>query len=151
MDQTIFDIHTGGDWKQSEELLAEHVRPEFVCLVQKLLEHEISVGIATFSSQVKLIESVLRLKLGENKVPVVGWFNTPIPNFEKGKQGQLYTMLQHFGKDTNSQSDRKQTILVDDDLKNIRVAKRDGYRVVPYYPDKSTDPNVLVLKRHAGS
>lgn len=164
MDWTLLNIHTGGVWQGTPETLARHVRPECICLLHNLLSSQVNVGVATFSSQVDLIEEVLQLVLDTetlvtkssgsinnnskpHDIPVVGWQSTPIPNFEKGKQGQLYHILRYFGMDPTNNTDRLRTILVDDDLNNIRIAQDDGYRVVPYYPEQSRDRNSLALRQ----
>lgn len=63
-DKTILDVHTGGRWKHRSQELVPHVRPEFVCLIQQLLEQEdMQVAVATFSTQKDLIRRVLQKAL----------------------------------------------------------------------------------------
>ncbi len=61
-DQTMINLHTGGQWKGTARELARHVRPEFQELihqVQRLRSGGIDICIVTFSPQVQLIRHVM--------------------------------------------------------------------------------------------
>ena len=64
-DCTIVSVHTGGQWLDTAEKLAEFVRPCFRDLLPALLHHahEFHVCVVTYSPQEQLIREVLRLAL----------------------------------------------------------------------------------------
>lgn len=63
-DYTIVTIHTGGQWLDSPEKLAEFVRPCFRDLLPVLLKaSDLNVCVVTYSPQEKLIREVLRISL----------------------------------------------------------------------------------------
>lgn len=63
-DCTIVTIHTGGQWMDSPEKLAEFVRPCFRELIPALLKcHNLFVCVVTYSPQEELIRDVLRISM----------------------------------------------------------------------------------------
>ena len=63
-DCTIVNIHTGGQWCDSAEKLAEFVRPCFRELIPALLKcPDFFVCVATYSPQEDLIREVLRITM----------------------------------------------------------------------------------------
>lgn len=63
-DYTIVTIHTGGQWLDSPEKLAEFVRPCFRDLLPVLLKTpDLNVCVVTYSPQERLIREVLRISL----------------------------------------------------------------------------------------
>lgn len=66
-DYTLVTIHTGGQWLDSPEKLAEFVRPCFRELLPVLLKAaaypDLSVCVVTYSPQERLIREVLRISL----------------------------------------------------------------------------------------
>lgn len=63
-DYTLVNIHTGGQWPDSAEKLAEFVRPCFRHLLPELLRcHDIHTCVVTFSPQEQLIRQVLKISL----------------------------------------------------------------------------------------
>lgn len=140
---TIVDVHTGGLWQGSSSELAEHVRPSFQCYIEQCLKHGIPVAVATFSAQYDLLQSVLSARLGTAAadVPVFGG-DIELEGYERGKQSQLISAIRFFNDKAGSGQqpfDAATTVLVDDDLRNIKVARKDGYRTIPYIPDADGD------------
>ena len=58
-DQTILDIHTGGNWKGSLEELLPHIRPVYAQLIRGALTNGMEVAVVTFTSQTKFVRGVL--------------------------------------------------------------------------------------------
>ncbi len=58
-DQTILDIHTGGQWKGSLEELFPHIRPVYANLILAALATDMEVAVVTFSHQTKFVRGVL--------------------------------------------------------------------------------------------
>ena len=151
-DQTILDIHTGGRWKESLEDLLPHVRPVFVQLVQAALEHNIQVGIVTFSGQTKMIREVL-----EHTVGVPGAHQIPIRGGDRswryqgegsldGKQAHMASAVEELEtRQPETKITKATTLLIDDDRKNIRFALHDGTRAIWFNPDK---PHKLLQNIH---
>jgi hypothetical protein len=68
-DYTIVSIHTGGQWLDSAEKLAEFVRPYFRKLIPALLKcPDLFVCVVTYSPQEELIREVLRISLEDEKI-----------------------------------------------------------------------------------
>ena len=61
-DQTLIDIFMS-TYKTSATLIAQHIRPIFVSLINKCMAKDIIVCIVTFSSNTELIASAMELKL----------------------------------------------------------------------------------------
>jgi hypothetical protein len=161
-DLTMVSVHTGGQWTGTAEALARHVRPDFPCYVAHSLDRGLRVTVATFSTQKELIKRVLQLSIPKDAngqartIPVFGG-NDYLPEFENGKQSQLILSIQHFARvgqgggegesnggeaehDNDGDEGRlslgpSQTLLVDDDFRNIQVARSDGYATLHYRPD----------------
>jgi len=65
-DQTILDIHTGGNWKGSQDELFPHIRPVFAQLITTALRTEsisngngIEIAVVTFSFQTRFVRGVI--------------------------------------------------------------------------------------------
>lgn len=161
-DQTFIDIHTGGRWPGSVDELVPHVRPEFQQLVTALFEqnqkqqqqhqsdnvtqeeqHSFCVAIVTFSSQPQLIRNVLEQCIGvnyTNQIPIRGgdrsWTYSGNGSHE-GKQAHIASAVEELQtNDTNIVITKATTLLIDDDMKNIRCALRDGTRAIWFNPSK---------------
>jgi hypothetical protein len=159
-DLTIVSVHTGGQWRGTADELARHVRPDFACYMARCVDRGLHVSVATFSTQKDLITKVLLLSIPNDArgqartIPVFGG-NDYVPEFESGKQSQLMLSIQHFSQqagdggggevesdgeaESNGESklslDPSHTLLVDDDVRNIQVARGDGYATLHYQPD----------------
>jgi hypothetical protein len=160
-DMTIVNTHTGGRWEGTAEELAPHVRPSFQCYIAACLDRGLNVAIATFSTQTILIQFVLNATILSStdlkgkrlyiEIPVFGG-DLRLPGYRKGKQSQLYAArewarskrLSASGIDDNVRV--RNTILIDDDPDNIRIALQDGYRTIHYDPDDEDDNNLYNSK-----
>lgn len=148
-DLTVIDIHTGGRWRRSADELARHTRPFFRCLIPECLRNDIMVAIATFSTQSELIESVLATIVpADVGVPIFGG-DLSIDGFDQGKQSQLLSSSRWYdanhgrrGRPILSSS----VLLVDDDRRNIAIARRDGYRTVQFDPDREELGQMLMIR-----
>jgi len=65
-DQTILDIHTGGNWKGSQDELFPHIRPVFAQLIVAALTtasmsdgNVIEIAVVTFSFQTRFVRGVI--------------------------------------------------------------------------------------------
>lgn len=137
-DLTVIDRHTGGRWKGTAEELAEHVRPEIVCLLNSAFNRQIDAAIVTFSEQIGLISNVTQHFFPGQYIPVHGWYTS-----SEGKQGHLLRAIRDINKSHgNSNVSNETTILIDDDKRNIKKARKDGYGTIQY----DTEPdNVMFL------
>ena len=149
---TIVDVHTRGRWKESAAGLMTHVRPEFECLIEGCLERGIHVAVATFSTQVELLQEVMVDAIQTDiKIPIYGGDDTVAPHL-KGKQSQLILARWYFDKRGGGAVANiapRETVLIDDDGRNILIAQQDGYRTLHYNPERSQDENALALEKRA--
>jgi hypothetical protein len=180
-DQTILDIHTGGQWKGTAEELVPHVRPELRQLMQACCHHHIHLCVVTFSGQIKLVRSVVEAIVGPEHaahIPIRGndrsWsyegagsrsrkqahIASAVEELEqqepRPQQVQMHTPV-NGGTNNDNAADadaagpsdptspppsspieitRKSTLLIDDDIRNVRVALNDGVRAIWFDPDK---------------
>ena len=138
-DLTVIDRHTGGRWKGTAEELAEHVRPEIVCLLNSAFNRQIDAAIVTFSEQIGLISNVTQQFFPGQYIPVHGWYTSI-----EGKQGHLLRAIRDINKSHgNTNVSNETTILIDDDKRNLKRARKDGYGTIQYDPE-SDNPMVLV-------
>lgn len=173
----MIDIHTGGEWDDTPEELAKHIRPEMRCVVDVASKKGMIVAIATFSGQHDLIQQTL-----QHTVAVAGTTSTRYPSsstssniddnetkerksknkssnilFQGGrnrseKNGKINQLLKiaatafstgnnHKGSaGTPLMLERPQLatiLLIDDDPKNVKLAQKDGFSSLRYYPDRS--------------
>ena len=148
-DQTMIDVHTGGNWKGTALELLAHVRPLFHHLIPVALERNIFIAIVTFSPQVDMIGFILQNMLGEDAartIPIRGgsphqWMYTGMGNKE-GKQGHMASAVEELEQLHKADITKATTLLLDDDAKNIRIALREGVRAIWINPKKSS----LLLK-----
>lgn len=150
-DCTIVNIHTGGQWCDSAEKLAEFVRPCFRELIPALLKcPDFFVCVTTYSPQEDLIREVLRIMMKDefavndlvNKVIIKG--NTRefveehgIENcYSNGKQIHLAfcreffeSLIRKFNKENshNFKINNDNILLIDDDLQNLKIAYENGH------------------------
>ena len=163
-DMTLVDIHTGGQWRGSASALQSHVRQEMTCLIRACHQYGIYVAIATFSTQIDLLRSVVQNSLGSPPqsyagdsnssassnmvIPVYGG-NDRVAPYWHGKQSQLVLARQYFDNlRKNGETallSPSEIVLVDDDERNIAIAQKDGYRTIWYDPEHSDAEDALVL------
>ena len=164
-DLTIIDIHTGGVWNKGADLLVPQVRPEIICLIRGCLEHGIHVAVATFSRQIKLLNKVLLLSIPladddkeQNRytaIPIFGG-DAYVEKHDEGKQSQLLLAMNFFNEQemrtspqlrSNDSITPARTVLIDDDVLNIEIARRDGYQTLQYDPDNSKREDALTFQK----
>lgn len=141
-DKTIIDVHTGGRWNGTPEELVPHVRPEFKQLLPALLANQICVAIVTFSPQTKMIQRILESIVGPDhigRIPIRGGDKSWTYNGQgskHGKQAHMASAVEELEHDDSIRITRETTVLIDDDVNNIRHALRNGVRGVWLNPDK---------------
>lgn len=147
-DQTILEIHTGGRWTSTLEELLPHVRPVFAQLIPAALENDIHVGIVTFTSQTStIVRGVLDHILGAqaaSQIPIRGsdrtWRYEGTGSMD-GKQPHIASAVEELETHFNVEITKATTLLIDDDVRNIRYALNDGTRAVWFNPRK---PHMLL-------
>ena len=141
-DCTIIDIHTGGRWHGTTEELLGHVRPYFPPLLKAALNNNINVAVVTFSPQVQLVRDVLEHHLGHDlshkiAIRAGGQFSYQGGGMRDGKQAHMASAVEELQVDGNVEITKATSLLIDDDVKNIRTALRDGVRAIWLNPDQS--------------
>lgn len=141
-DQTILDIHTGGRWQSSLEELLPHVRSEFKQLISAARQHEISVAVVTFTTQMHLVKGVIESIVGQEEaehIPIRGkdrsW-SYHGGGSRDGKQAYIASAVEELEQSCEIEITKNTTVLIDDDRRNIRHALADGVRAVWFNPDK---------------
>ena len=145
-DQTILDVHTGGQWKGTLDELLPHVRPIYIHLIQAAIASNIKVGVVTFSPQISMIRGVLDHIVGievSQTIPIRGgdrsWqYNGDGPH--KGKQPHMASAVEELEtKNSGLQVTKSTTLLLDDDANNIRYALKDNTRAIWFNPKRPND------------
>jgi hypothetical protein len=155
-DQTILDIHTGGQWKGTLEELIPHVRPVFSQLIQAAVESDIHVAVVTFSSQVSIVRGVLDYMVGiqaSQQIPIRGGdrsWKYKGGGSTRGKQAHMASAVEEL-EATHGRNDeeggscvhitKNTTLLLDDDANNIRFALSEHVRAIWFNPKK---PHLLL-------
>ena len=138
-DLTVIDLHTGGRWKGTPEELSKHLRPEIQCLLNSAFNQKIDTAIVTFSTQIDLIGNVTGQIFPGQHIPVHGWYTA-----NDGKQAHLAKAINDINAaNGNKNISNDTTILIDDDKRNIKIARKDGYLTVRYDPE-ADNPLFLV-------
>ncbi|RLN31752.1 hypothetical protein BBJ28_00003030 [Nothophytophthora sp. Chile5] len=156
-DATFVGVHTGGAWTQSAGALRLHVRRLFLRLVPLLCDADVHVAIVTFSPQVPLIREVLALCFGSElvqKLVVRGddaaWTlaHADTVDFMPLWQTSGRHLDRHFklpflisaaiqaGQTLGEPVRNRDTVLIDDDAVNIRVANDSGVLGVYFDPEE---------------
>jgi len=138
----MIDIHTGGRWQGTHDEILNHVRPYFPPLLEAALRENIHVAIVTFSPQVDLVRSVLENYLGRDlshKIPIRagGQFSYQGGGMRDGKQAHMASAVEELEGSGNVEITKQTSLLIDDDVKNVRTALRDGVRAIWLNPDRS--------------
>ena len=149
-DQTMIDIHTGGRWKESSSVLADHLRPLFLRLIPEATRHNVREAIVTFSPQTKLIREAIEIAYPTSVaelIPIRGndqsWTYTG-NGMRLGKQEHMASAAEELmSKPTLGVTDvrKNTTLLIDDDPRNIKKCLKDGTRAIWFNP---LDPNRLL-------
>jgi hypothetical protein len=138
-DLTVIDQHTGGRWKGTSDELSKHVRPEIQCLLNSAFNQNIDAAIVTFSTQIDLIGNVTGQIFPGQHIPVYGWYAA-----KDGKQAHLVKAIDDINAaNGNKNISNDTTFLIDDDKRNIKKARKDGYHTVRYDPE-ADNPMSLV-------
>ena len=144
-DQTILEVHTGGNWKESADALVPHVRPMFRTLIPAALDEGIHVAVVTFSGQTDMVRYVIeQLTDRAADVPIRGGFPGGTFMYEgqgstKGKQAHMASAVEELeGRNKGLEVTKASTLLIDDDAKNIRYALQHGVRAIWLNPKKSS-------------
>jgi len=146
-DQTILQIHTGGNWKGTAEELSRQVRPMFRDLIPAALDEGLHVAVVTFSTQIDTIRYILD-ELTDNRagdIPIRGGFAGRAFDYDgkgstEGKQAHMASAAEELeARNAGLKIARETTLLVDDDTKNIRFALQNGVRAVWLNPKNSSN------------
>ena len=144
-DQTIIDIHTGGKWNGTGAELATHIRPQFLHLLRAAADASLHLAVVTFTPQVCFVQEVLRAHFPSFADRIIirgrdGSWHYEGRGSRGGKQQFMASAveeLQH--RHPEEDFDRKTTVLIDDDVNNVRIALMDGHRAVwlnPQHPER---------------
>jgi hypothetical protein len=146
-DNTIVDTHTGGSWEGSAQELVPHVRPEFKAFIHACnLLDSVTVVVATFSSQVELIEEVLKMALSSESVSparstpnikVFGGTESLRDPETPGKLSHLSLAISHYNSHKlrdGAAATVSSTLLIDDDAHNTKIALSKGYWAITFNP-----------------
>ncbi|KAL3939913.1 MAG: hypothetical protein SGBAC_005443 [Bacillariaceae sp.] len=158
-DQTIIDIHTGGNWDGSAEELIPHIRPIMYQLIQAAVATKttvadgssMEVAIVTFSGQTDLIENVMDHIVGgapgaKRNIPVYGAYCCSQyhgPGSTDGKQAHISRTIQELSRVAGTKFQKSTTVLIDDDRNNVKYAELDSTRAVWFHPE---EPGLLLLQ-----
>lgn len=141
LDETLLGIHTNSKFVGTGKDLAEHIRPMFYVIIPLLLANGICVGIATFSDQEQLVETMLLeafphlVHLERNcfvRGSRKGSANSQAASMDDeqhGKRAHIQCILNRSGK-TGLAPNR--VLFVDDNAANVAQARLDGHRTVHF-------------------
>ncbi|EGZ21831.1 hypothetical protein PHYSODRAFT_313860 [Phytophthora sojae] len=156
-DATFVAVHTGGRWTRSAAELRVHVRRFFLLLVPLLCEADVSVAIVTFSPQVALIRDVLCLSFaasvaeqlvvrGDDRSWTLAHAQTtdfaPLWQTDGRHLDRKFKLPFVISAALEVQRRRgavvcnRDTVLIDDDAVNIRVANDSGVVGVYFDPQQ---------------
>eukprot|EP00937_MAST-01D_sp_MAST-1D-sp2_P000124 g124.t1 len=151
-DNTIVGVHTMGMWNGSLEELVPFVRPVFRALMREVAAaDELRLAVVTFSGQVELVRGVLADVVGAEYAATVpirgsdGSWAPPVGAPQEGKMPHLHSVWNEVMLRTGEQISAGQTILIDDDRRNIDVGQTHGVGAVWYDPaeDQGGDRRLL--------
>jgi hypothetical protein len=142
LDRTILEIHTGGRWKEPAEAIFPHIRPIFRSLIPAARREGLYVAVVTFSNQIEIVHQILE-HIGTPDVPIRGGYPGLDFVYEgqgstQGKQAHMASVVEELqARHKGLEITRASTVLIDDDVKNIRVALQNGVRAVWLNPKQS--------------
>ena len=150
-DLTLITEHTLGRWCGTIPDLAETVRPLFRVLVPMAMDRDISVAIVTFSPQVPVVLGVIRTVFPdyESRILIRGndksWEYTG-NGAREGKQSHMASAAEELASSSPGLViTRNSTLLIDDDVNNIRIALANRVRAVRLLPDQLSRFDTLNL------
>ncbi|RNA19408.1 ATP-binding Cassette (ABC) superfamily [Brachionus plicatilis] len=155
-DCTLVSIHTGGQWPDSAEKLAEFVRPCFRDLLPELLKcSDIHTCVVTYSPQEELIRDVLRISMKEvtdvdlliSKIVIRGnskdfLYMHGLEAYTNGKQLHLDFCRSHFDQTGQVPIENNGILLIDDDVTNLKMAQENNH--FAFHVDNNVNLNELV-------
>jgi len=137
-DKTLICEHTSGKWEGSVDELAGKTRPFFRQFIPLALDNGILVAIVTLSPQVHLITEMMRLVFPSHAeyIPIRGedsnWSYQGKGSM-RGKQRHMASAAEELvaiNADSRCRISRSTTLLVDDDLDNVRAALNSYTRAI---------------------
>ncbi|CAM9361024.1 unnamed protein product [Pylaiella littoralis] len=160
-DLTILDIHTSGRWPGTPEQLAQRIRPFFQALIPVAVAAGMYVGVVTFSPQVSMISSVLKAAFPDvaSQIPIRGddfsWEYegrgaTDGKQVREGPHADVARVPKHSHMASAAEEltqthaasiTRASTLLVDDDVNNVKIALSEGVKSVWCNPK---DPTTMI-------
>jgi len=144
-DCTLISTHTGGQWSYSCEELAAYVRDFFKLMIPAAIETGLHVAVVTFTPQTHLVHGVLKAAFGADvaaKIPVRGDDKSWEYRGDGvccGKQGHMASAAEELMVMHDIHIERGTTLLVDDDISNVRLALEHGVRAILFKPDSPED------------
>ncbi|CAM9587717.1 unnamed protein product [Scytosiphon promiscuus] len=146
-DLTILDIHTSGRWPGTPEQLTQRIRPFFQALIPVAVAEGMYVGVVTFSPQVSMISSVLKAAfpdVASQQIPIRGddfsW-EYEGRGATDGKQSHMASAAEELTQTHAASITRASTLLVDDDVNNVKIALNEGVKSVWCNPK---DPTTMI-------
>lgn len=145
-DKTIINIHTRGVWQFTSKSLVPRVRPSFKQFFTAMLNcSDLHVAVVTYSPQTTLIREVLEQALPDCDTSRIHYRGTDgnwkgvkgVP--KEGKQQHIESVLNQIEKDHKVKIKKKEVILLDDDEKNISVARSCKMQALLIKGDDSLD------------
>ena len=144
-DKTLISEHTSGKWEGTVEELASKTRPFFRRLIPLALDNRILVAIVTLSPQVPVITEMIQLVFPSHAEYILIRGDDNAWSYQgkgslKGKQRHMASAaeeLANINRDSKCKISRATTLLVDDDLDNVRWALNSHTRAI------LCDPNNL--------
>lgn len=127
----------------TEQELVKSVRPMFRHLVPLALSRGILVSIVTFSPQTELIGETLKLQFPDSHAQLVirgndnSWQYVGLGS-TAGKQAHMASAAHELSAKHGVDITRKSTLLIDDDINNIRAALKNKTPAVLFRPNNVT-------------
>jgi hypothetical protein len=158
-DWTLVGVHTGGRWRGTTDELAAHVRDEFRDLFHEAMGQGVRIALVTFSPQQDLIRGVLESFVNEHsdgdahtagtrpKIPIRGGdvrsgdltWEYKGDGSREGKHAHIASAVEELEQEGNIEIAKSTTLLIDDDIRNIKIALEDGVRAVWFNPNRPKD------------
>ncbi|DBA04871.1 TPA: hypothetical protein N0F65_006873 [Lagenidium giganteum] len=159
-DATLLSIHTSGRWEYSAVELCPYVRPLFLALIRVASEAGIHVSVVTFSPQVALIREVLHICFGDAiaehvivRADEASWSvaqsdlidflpiwhtRSPQPLDRSCKLPYVISAALEASRWSGESILNSNTLLLDDDPQNVRIANDHGIIAIFFDPETAT-------------
>ena len=141
-DQTIIDIHTGGKWNGTGAELATHIRPQFLHFLRAAADASLHMAVVTFTPQVGFVQEVLRAHFPTFADQIIirgrdGSWHYEGRGSRGGKQQFMASAVEELmHRHPDVEFGRQTTVLIDDDINDVKIALMDGHRAVWLNPQK---------------